>query len=73
MAALGNEQTRETIDAVFGRIEAASGERYEAIRDEAIELQGHVLEQLPEGDLEKFLEQLEIVAQACRDVSNPQR
>ena len=41
--------------------------------DEAIELQGHVLEQLPEGDREKFLEQLEIVAQACRDVSNPQR
>ena len=48
-------------------------EKYEAIRDEAIELQGHVLEQLPEGDREKFLEQLEIVAQACRDVSNPQR
>ena len=29
--------------------------------------------QLPEGDREKFLEQLEIVAQACRAVSNPQR
>ena len=52
---------------------AVAREKYEAIRDEAIELQGHVLEQLPEGDREKFLEQLEIVAQACRDVSNPQR
>ena len=48
-------------------------EKYEAIRDEAIELQGHMLEQLPEGDREKFLEQLEVVAEACRDVSNPQR
>ena len=48
-------------------------EKYEAIRDEAIELQGHVLEQLPEGDREKFLAQLEVVAQACRDVSNSQR
>ena len=36
VAALGNEQTRETIDAVFGRIEAASGERYEAIRNELL-------------------------------------
>ena len=52
---------------------AVAREKYEAIRDEAIELQGHVLEQLPEGDREKFLEQLEIVAQACRDVSIPQR
>ena len=52
---------------------AVAREKYEAIRDEAIELQGHVLEQLPEGDREKFLEQLEIVAQACRDVSNLQR
>ena len=52
---------------------AVAREKYEAIRDEAIELQGHVLEHLPEGDREKFLEQLEIVAQACRDVSNPQR
>ena len=48
-------------------------EKYEAIRDEAIELQGHVLEHLPEGDREKFLAQLEVVAQACRDVSNSQR
>ena len=52
---------------------AVAREKYEAIRDEAIELQGHVLEQLPEGDREIFLEQLEIVAQACRDVSIPQR
>ena len=52
---------------------AVAREKYEAIRDEAIELQGHVLEQLPEGDREKFLEQLEVVAQACRDVASPQR
>ena len=52
---------------------AVAREKSEAIREEAIELQGHVLEQLPEGDREKFLEQLEVVAQACRDVSNPLR
>ena len=52
---------------------AVAREKYEAIRDEAIELQGHVLEQLPESDREKFLEQLEVVAQACRDVASPQR
>lgn len=52
---------------------AVAKQKYEAIRDEAIELQGHVLEQLPEEDREKFLEQLEIVAQACRDVASPQR
>mgnify|MGYP001200558156 FL=1 len=52
---------------------AVAKQKYEAIRDEAIELQGHVLEQLPEEDREKFLEQLEVVAQACRDVASPQR
>ena len=48
-------------------------EKYEAIRDEAIALQGHVLGQLPETDRETFLEQLETVAGACRDLSNPPR
>ena len=52
---------------------AVAKQKYEAIRDEAIELQGHLLEQLPEEDREKFLEQLEVVAQACRDVASPQR
>ena len=47
--------------------------KYEAIRDEAIGLQSHVLEQLPEAEREKFLEQLETVAEACRDISKPQR
>ena len=47
--------------------------KYEAIRDEAIGLQSHVLEQLPEAEREKFLEQLETVAEACRDLSKPQR
>jgi len=48
-------------------------EKYEAIRDEAIGLQSHVLEQMPEAEREKFLEQLETVAEACRDLSKPQR
>ena len=48
-------------------------EKYEAIRDEAIALQGHVLGQLPEAERETFLEQLETVADACRDLSNPPR
>ena len=48
-------------------------EKYEAIRDEAIGLQSHVLEQLPEAERGKFLEQLETVAEACRDLSKPQR
>ena len=47
--------------------------KYEAIRDEAIGLQSHVLKQLPEAEREKFLEQLETVAEACRDLSKPQR
>ena len=41
--------------------------------DQAIALQGHVLGQLPEGEREKFLEQLETIAEACRDISKPQR
>lgn len=44
--------------------------KYEAIRQEAIELQGHVLDQLPENDREKFLSQLEVIAEACRNISN---
>lgn len=48
-------------------------EKYEAIRDEAIGLQSHVLEQLPEAVRGKFLKQLETVAEACRDLSKPQR
>ena len=48
-------------------------EKYETIRDEAIGIQSYVLEQLPEAEREKFLEQLEIIAKACRDLSNLQR
>jgi len=47
--------------------------KYEAIRQEAIELQGHVLEQLPKSDREKFLSQLEIIAEACKNISNNKR
>ena len=48
-------------------------EKYEAIRDEAIGIQSYVLEQLPEAEREKFLEQLEAIDKACRDLSNLQR
>ncbi|MDP6794339.1 MAG: MarR family winged helix-turn-helix transcriptional regulator [Verrucomicrobiota bacterium] len=48
-------------------------EKYEAMRNEAIALQSHVLEQLPEAEREIFLVQLETIAGACRDLSNPQR
>ena len=48
-------------------------EKYETIRDEAIGLQSHVLEQLPEPERGKSLKQLETVAEACRDLSKPQR
>ena len=48
-------------------------EKYETIRDEAIGIQSYVLEQLPEAEREKFLEQLETIAKACRDLSNLQR
>ena len=36
VAASGNAPARETIDAVFGRIEAATGARYDSIRDELL-------------------------------------
>ena len=42
-------------------------------RANRVELLPHVLEQLPEAEREKFLEQLETVAEACRDLSKPQR
>jgi len=32
-----------------------------------------VLEQLPESDREKFLSQLEVIAEACRNISNNKR
>ena len=47
--------------------------KYEAIRQEAIELQGQVLDKLPESDREKFLSNLEIIADACRNISNDER
>lgn len=47
--------------------------KYEAIRQEAIELQGKVLDKLPESDREKFLSNLEIIEDACRNISNDER
>jgi DNA-binding MarR family transcriptional regulator len=40
--------------------------RYQQVRDLAIGLQADVLGGLPESERERFLEQLEIVATACR-------
>ena len=54
-------------------LRAVAKEKYEAIRNEAVGLQSHVLEQLPEAEREKFLKQLETIAKACRNLSNPQR
>jgi DNA-binding MarR family transcriptional regulator len=46
----------------------ASGKRvYQKARKIAIELQSEVLEILPASQRDKFLKQLEIVAEACRD------
>jgi DNA-binding MarR family transcriptional regulator len=39
---------------------------YEAAREIALELQGEVLSVLPEANREQFLEQLALVADACR-------
>ena len=39
---------------------------YEAAREIAVNLQGEVLAVLPEADREQFLEQLALVADACR-------
>lgn len=41
-------------------------EKFREVRDLAVNLQSDVLADLPESDRERFLEQLEVVAQACR-------
>ena len=41
-------------------------EKYREVRDLAVGLQSDVLADLPESERERFLEQLEIVARACR-------
>ena len=43
--------------------------RYETARKLALELQGEVLDVLPEPEREKFLENLAAVANACRTAS----
>ena len=52
---------------------SSANNKYEAIIQEAIELQGQVLDKLPESDREKFLSNLEIIADACRNISNDER
>lgn len=41
-------------------------EKYREVRDLAVGLQSDVLADLPESERERFLEQLEVVARACR-------
>jgi DNA-binding MarR family transcriptional regulator len=53
------------------RLLPKGGKAYEAGRAEALELQGEILSVLPEGARENFLEQLALVADACRDAAEP--
>jgi DNA-binding MarR family transcriptional regulator len=48
------------------RLLPAGREKYEVVRDEAIALQAQVLDCLPAAQRELFLEQLDLVATACR-------
>jgi hypothetical protein len=41
-------------------------DKYRQVRDVAVGLQSDVLADLPESERERFLEQLEVVAMACR-------
>lgn len=48
------------------RLLPSGREKYEIVRAEAVALQTEVLSCLPEGQREPFLEQLDLVASACR-------
>jgi DNA-binding MarR family transcriptional regulator len=51
------------------RLKPAGRRKYAELRDIAIELQSHVLAALPEDRRESFLEELVIVADACREAA----
>ena len=51
------------------RLKALGRRRYEAAREVAVAMQTEVLSALPEGAREKFLEELDAVAEACRIVA----
>jgi DNA-binding MarR family transcriptional regulator len=53
------------------RLLPKGGKAYEAGRAEALKLQGEILSVLPESARESFLEQLALVADACRDAAEP--
>ena len=53
------------------RLLAKGVKGYEAGRAEALKLQGEILSVLPESARESFLEQLALVADACRDSAEP--
>ncbi len=48
------------------RLQPLGHDKYREVRDVAVGLQSDVLAGLPESERERFLEQLEIVAMACR-------
>ena len=52
------------------QVQAAGRERYQELRRIAVELQAEVLTVLAEADREAFLEQLALVADACRQVAD---
>lgn len=54
-------------------VQAAGKAKYTEARDIAIELQRQVLEVLPEGKREEFLQHLGLVADACREALTTSR
>jgi DNA-binding MarR family transcriptional regulator len=51
------------------RLKLRGKRKYEAAREIAVAMQAEVLSALPVGAREKFLEELDTVAQACRDAA----
>jgi DNA-binding MarR family transcriptional regulator len=52
------------------RLKPAGRRKYEELRALAVELQSQVLASLPESRRECFLEELSLVADACRDAAD---
>jgi DNA-binding MarR family transcriptional regulator len=52
------------------RLLPAGRKKYEVVRDLAVGLQGDVLSGLPAAERERFLEQLDVVATACREAAD---
>lgn len=52
------------------RLLPAGEERYEVVRELAVDLQREILSVLPEEDRERFLEHLDLVSAACRKAAD---